>query len=203
MLQNITVAEYHIAMSLTEEEKLVEDMSQSPKWPILEAQWLNGGTALTWKGLIHIKLSIEGQKNIKREDVRQYQVEKLARKDKETYLLELFPLPSSGIAHWIYKDHSKLPFLADKDTYRNYCADKRIKHIRQRIIEHKPEVVVFYGITFKDYWQKIADVNFEIESSKTESFFIGTNNQTLFVMAKHPVAWGVNGAYFDYIPHLT
>jgi len=194
------VAEYHIAMGLTKEEKLIENISQSTKWLNLEAQWLNSGIQHTWRGLIHIILTIEGQEDIKPKDVRQYQVEKLARKGKETCLLELFPLPSPGIGHWIFNEHAKLPFLYNRDTYIKHCVDKRINHISQRIREHQPEVVVFYGMGYEYFWRKIVDVNFtEIEFSKTERFFIGRNNQTVFVMAKHPVARGVPNAYFDYI----
>lgn len=200
------VAEYHIAMGLTKEEKLIENISQSTKWLNLEAQWLNGRIQPTWRGLIRIILSIEGQENIKRKDVRQYQVEKLARNNKETCLLELFPLPSPAIKDWIFPKHTKLDFLSDKDIYKKYCVDKRINHITQRITERQPKMVVFYGMGYEYYWRKIAHIDefteikfTKTEDSKIEHFFIGRNNQTVFVMAKHPVARGTTNAYFDYI----
>lgn len=159
----------------------------------------------TWKGLIRISLSANGQDNIDAEDVRKYQLEELGRKDKETCLLELLPLPSPSIDDWIYAKHSQLPFLSDRETYKNYCIEKRINHISQKIKEYKPKAVVFYGMKYEDSWRKIANVEFtKIEFSQTEYskkhyFFIGKNNHTIFVMAKHSVAFGVTNEYFHYI----
>ena len=159
----------------------------------------------TWKGLIRITLSANGQDNIDAKDVHKYQLDELGRRDKETCLLELLTLPSPSIDDWIYAKHSQLPFLSDREIYRNYCIEKRINHISQRIKEHKPKAVVFYGMGYEYYWRKIADIEFtKIEVAKTEDskkhyFFIGKNNQTVFVMAKHSVAFGVTSDYFHYI----
>ncbi len=167
--------------------------------------WWDGKIQNTWKGLIRITLSANGQDNIDVDDVRKYQLYELGRKDKETCLLELLPLPSPSIDNWIYAKHSQLPFLSDRETYRNYCIENRINHISQRIKEHKPKAVVFYGMKYEDSWRKIANVEFtKIEVAKTEDskkhyFFIGKNNQTVFVMAKHSVAFGVTSDYFHYI----
>ncbi|MBD2694520.1 hypothetical protein [Anabaena catenula] len=167
--------------------------------------WWDEKIQNTWKGLIRITLSANGKDNIDVEDIRKYQLDQLGRKDKETCLLELLPLPSPSIDNWIYARHSQLPFLSDREIYRNYCIEKRINHISQRIKEHKPKAVVFYGMGYEYYWRKIADIEFtKIEVAKTEDskkhyFFIGENNQTVFVMAKHSVAFGVTSDYFHYI----
>ncbi|WP_414530923.1 hypothetical protein [Nodularia chucula] len=52
-----------------------------------------------WRALIRIALSAAGNQNIDIEDVRKYQINELGRKDKETCLLELLPLPSPSLAH--------------------------------------------------------------------------------------------------------
>ncbi|WP_242046609.1 hypothetical protein [Cylindrospermum sp. FACHB-282] len=118
----------------------------------------------TWKGLIRITLSANGKENIDTEDVRQYQVNKLGREDKETCLLELLPLPSPSINNWIYGKHSKIPFLSDRDTYRNYCIEKRINHISQRIKKYQPKAVVFYGMGYEYYWRKVTDIASSLSS---------------------------------------
>jgi hypothetical protein len=167
--------------------------------------WWDKKIQRTWNGLIRILLSAKGIENIDREDVREYQFNKLGRKNAETCLLELFPLPSTSIDDWIYTQHSQLPFLSDRDKYTNYCLEKRINHISHKIKEYQPQVVVFYGTGYEYSWRKIADIEFQriefasTETSKKHHFFIGEHNQTVFVIAKHPVAFGVTNDYFHYI----
>ncbi|WP_066376885.1 hypothetical protein [Anabaena sp. CA = ATCC 33047] len=176
------VAEYHIDMG----------------W----AAGFKPGAAIqpTWKGLIRILLSAEGRENITVEDVRKYQISELGRKDKDTCLLELLPLPSPSLNDWIYGKHSKLPFLSDRQTYENYCLEKRIKDISQKIIKHQPKVVVFYGKLYEYSWRKITKIITDIEFLQTsEGFLIARNSPTVFVIAKHPVAFGATNEYFHNI----
>ncbi|WP_392482421.1 hypothetical protein [Nostoc sp. C110] len=150
-----------------------------------------------WRTLIRIILSAKGKDNIDLEDIRKYQIEELGRKDKETCLLELLPLPSPSLKHWIYGEYSKLTFLSNRDTYKKYCVEKRVNHISQRIKEHQPKAVVFYGVGYEPYWRKITEKITDVEFSTTsEGFSICKNSQTVFVIAKHPVAIGVTSEYF-------
>ncbi len=149
-----------------------------------------------WRSIIRILLSAKGKESIDIENVRKYQINELGRKNQETCLLELLPLPSPSITHWIYSQHSQLTFLSSRKKYENHCVEKRINHISYRIKEYQPKTVVFYGIFYEDYWRKIADVEF---SPTPEGFFIGKNSQTVFVIAKHPVAFGVTNEYFHNI----
>ncbi|MBN3870541.1 hypothetical protein [Nostoc sp. JL33] len=154
----------------------------------------------TWNKLIRIVLSAKGTGNIDIEDVRKYQINELARKDKETCLLELLPLPSPSLKHWIYGEYSKLTFLSNRDTYENYCLEKRINYISQRIKEYQPKAVVFYGIGCEYSWRRITEKITDVEFSPTsEGFLICRNSQTVFVIAKHPVARGVTSEYFHNI----
>ncbi|MEH2372129.1 hypothetical protein [Nostoc sp.] len=159
----------------------------------------------TWKGLIRIILSAKGRENIDREDVRKYQIDELGRKDKETCLLELLPLPSPSLKHWIFAQQSRLRFLSNRDTYEKYCLEKRINHISQRIKEHQPKAVVFYGIGYKDFWRRITEKITDVEFSQTsEGLLICRNNsKTVFIIAKHPVAFGLKNEYFHNIGRLT
>jgi len=176
------VAEYHIDIG----------------WP---ADFHSGAAIQpTWKGLIRIVLSAKGKDNINLEDVRQYQINELGRKDNETCLLELFSLPSPSLKHWIFKNHSKLTYLTDRQAYENYCLNQRIHHIAQKIQEHKPIGVVFYGKLYEYSWRRITEkVTNEQFTSTSEGFLICRTNQTVFVIAKHPVAFGVTKQYFHNI----
>ncbi len=160
----------------------------------------------TWKGLIRILLSIKKpeKENFDIECIRKYQIHELARRDKETCLLELLPLPSPSIYHWIYGKYSKLDFLRDRETYENNnYIEKRINHISQRIREYQPNVVVFYGLKYNKYWRKIIDIEFtKIDFSEKEYFFIGKTSGTVFVISQHSVARGATNECFHYIGKL-
>jgi len=150
-----------------------------------------------WRSIIRVLLSAKGKENIALEDIRKYHINELGRKDKETCLLELLPLPSPSHKDWIYNQHSRLTFLANRKEYENHCVEKRRSHINDRIKEYQPKAVVFYGRTHEYSWRKIAA---DIEFSKTpEDFSIGRNSQTIFVIAKHPSAFGVTKEYFHNI----
>lgn len=176
-------------------EQEVEDVAE---YHIAMAEW-STNIHPTWKGLIRIILSIKGYKNINTKHILDYQVNSLGRKNKETCLLELFPLPSPATPNWFYGQHSRLPFLSDRDTYRDYCAEKRINHLNQKITEHQPKVVIFYGKGFEYYWKKIAGIKFQ---PTPEGFLVGKNKQTTFVIAKHPMAAGTSNEYFHQIGKL-
>ncbi|UKO95817.1 hypothetical protein [Nostoc sp. UHCC 0870] len=146
-----------------------------------------------WRAIMRMVLSAKGQENITVEDIRKYQISELGRKDKETCLLELLPLPSPSRKHWIYGKHCNLPFLANRKNYEDYCIDMRINHISQKIKEQKPELVVFYGREFDDFWKEITNNINPIEftkpsSSYLEDFLVTRNSQTVFVIAKFPRA---------------
>lgn len=157
----------------------------------------------TWNKLIRIVLSAKGNKNINIEDVRKYQFNELGRKDKETCLLELLPLPSPSLAHWIYKDHSRLSYLTDRNQYVKHCLENRINKISEKIKEHQPKAVVFYGMGYEYFWRKITKTITDVEFLPTSSgFLICRNSQTVFVISKHPVAPGLTNEYFHNIGKL-
>ncbi len=115
------------------------------------------------------------------------------------YFYQLF-LDIQQFCDWIYSNYSRLSYLCDRQTYEQYCLDKRINHIAQRIKENQPKAVVFYGKLYEYYWrkitQKITDVEF---TSTSEGFLISISTPTVFVIAKHPVAFGATNKYFHSI----
>ncbi|WP_414575733.1 hypothetical protein [Anabaena sp. CCY 9402-a] len=99
--------------------------------------------------------------------------------------------------HWIYGQYSHIAYLRSRQTYEDYYLDMRINHIANRIREHKPKGVIFYGKLYEYYWRKITEKitsnDFELTS---QGFLICRDSQTVFVIAKHPVAFGVTNEYF-------
>lgn len=148
----------------------------------------------TWMQQARIVLASKGLPS-STPDVRAYQRDILGRKDSETCLLELLPLPSPSTNEWNYALWSKLPFLKERSTYRDYCVPWRAEHIRARIREHNPRFVVFLGQGYCKYWQTIADRNFTDDGG----FWSGNSGGTTYVITKHPAAQGVTNAYFEKI----
>jgi hypothetical protein len=155
----------------------------------------------TWSRLIRILLSAEG-KPAKREDVRTYQRTQLGRRGGETCLLELLPLPSPSTGGWLYGRHSHLASLATREVYTQAWSPRRAAHIRQRIAEHQPRVVVFYsvGAHYQYWWNDIAGV--PLAATALDGCRIGRNGATVFAIVKHSAARGLSNAYWATAGHL-
>jgi hypothetical protein len=162
--------------------------------------WFNDKPKLqpTWNKLIRILLSSSG-KLPTTEQVREYQKTLLGRLFGDTCLLELLPLPSPSIGQWLYAQYSQLPYLKDRATYRQECIESRIEHLQGRINQYQPKVVIFYSLSYQEYWKKITRVDFCQNSDK---IYFGRNESTLFVMTKHPAAQGVTSEYFHQVGQL-
>lgn len=150
----------------------------------------------TWSKLIRIYLNATNQACNSKE-VLEFQKIKLGRKDSDTCILELFPLASKSLDSWIYPQISDLPFLKDKQTYQKYVEGTRITKLKNRIFEHQPKVIVFYGSQYKDYWTKIAGI--KIWNSNEFQVQYGERFGTLYLIVSHPVSFGVTNEYFDNI----
>jgi len=174
------VADYHAAIGMT------DLFGERPK---LQA---------TWSGLIRILLSSEGLTPTT-EQVREYQRASLGRSEGNMCLAELFPLPSPSLGHWLYAQRSALPYLVDRRTYRQHCFTFRSAHFRKRIGEYRPAVVVFYGFSYRMYWQGVAGVDLLPES---DGVYTGRNGSTLFIVTKHPADRGVTNDYFQQVGRL-
>jgi hypothetical protein len=155
----------------------------------------------TWNRLIRIALSTDGQGIIHKERVREYQQKYLGRHTSNNCLLELLPLPSPSLRHWLYAQHSNLPCLRSREAYMTCYAQRRATHLQQRIQEFKPKAVIFYSVnpTYISWWNSIAGVEFNEQFIGGDRMFIGKNKQTVFAIVRHPVARGVKNEYFHQV----
>ena len=149
----------------------------------------------TWSMLIRTLLSSRGQIPSV-EQVREYQRTSLGRAGSETCLLELLPLPSPSTNHWLYADRHPLPYLVDRARYQQALLSPRIGHLRKRILECHPRVVLFYGTSYRDHWRAISGIEF---CEEAPGIHIAHADPTLFVMTKHPAARGVSQAHFHQV----
>lgn len=149
----------------------------------------------TWSKLIRILLAAQ-KKDVSTEIIRAYQRSQWARDQGEpweTCVVELLPLPSPSSTDWLYSECSKLPFLLNRETYRNHMLSGRITHLKGRIEKHRPKVVVFYGRAYRPHWENIAGA-FGVDPNS--GVLVARNAATLFVSLPHPAA-RLGNHYFD------
>jgi hypothetical protein len=148
----------------------------------------------TWKQLIRMTLVAEGRPSDP-EAMREYQARRLGRRNDETALLELYPLPAANLEHWPYGALSDLPVLRDRETYLDTLASKRIQLIQRMVDEHQPRFVVMYGTSYQEHWEHILGerllIHPEIELSS------GRRGRSEILVVKHPAAKRVTTAYFE------
>jgi hypothetical protein len=147
----------------------------------------------TWAGLIRLVLAVRGEA-ANTAAVRQYQRDRLGRLDEETCLLELLPLSSRSIGKWDYAEWSDLPYLASRKTYQQHCLPWRIGRLRQLIQQHAPPLVVFYGSTYRAWYEQVIGCEFSLDA---DGAGWAQQDGSLFVMIKHPAAHGVSSAYYE------
>ncbi len=153
----------------------------------------------TWKHLIRIVLTAEGQP-VDAETMRQYQKNDFGTEAGDTCLLELLPLPAPNITSWLYGEISSLPFLKSRKKYREYIVGSRIAHLRDRITQYEPKVVVLYGSGYDNYWKSIAGIDSWESSAEGVSYRV--SNSTIFISSKHPVSHGATKEHFQNIGKL-
>jgi hypothetical protein len=157
----------------------------------------------TWNKLIRILLSIEGEIPSLAE-VKTYQATRWGRSDSSNCLLELLPLPSPSMGKWLYSHQSLLRQLRTREAYGNHYAEQRSLHIKSRVEEYKPALVVFYSFHgwYQQWWKLIAGVEFTKVTLGGEKAYLGSNGHTVFAIVKHPVARGISKDYFHSLGRL-
>jgi len=153
----------------------------------------------TWRQLISFLLGYEGRAAVTSEAVRSYQRNRLGRTNvAESCLLELFPLPSPGIKDWYYQFHSRLEPFGSRGAYLDSLGKFRIKHLRERIEKHRPKLVVFYGTTYRSYWEEIIAPH-KFAHGVVADADTHEAKGTLYVLTAHPVAHGTRKDKFSTI----
>jgi len=150
----------------------------------------------TWKQQARIVLSAQALASEK-EDVSEYQRDVIGRKNSETCLLELLPLPSPSTNVWNYDKWTSLEFLRNRKTYRDYSIPWRVNHLHSRIKYYRPKAVVFLGFSYLEYWQAVAGES--VRFFDQGGYWAGQAEGTKYIISKHPAAHGITNAYFDKI----
>lgn len=147
----------------------------------------------TWAHLIRVYLSAKDQ-STEPHDLKQYQKDHFGCENGDTALLELMPLPSPGTNRWFYNAWSNLPYLKNRETYLAELLPKRIVLLREKIQEHKPPMVIFYGTTYRDYYENV--IGSPVRLDNDLGVFFHSDASTKYLIIKHPAARGVTNQYF-------
>jgi hypothetical protein len=142
----------------------------------------------TWKELMRVVLIRRGE-DPDNEALREYQRTEFARTGSGVALLELMPLPKPSIASWPYAewtDPAAFPQLSTIRLYRKHTRSNRIEAIRALIRQQKPKTVLFYGQSYRKYWEMICERQFEAD----DGLWRAEDDMTLFIMCPHPAAHG-------------
>lgn len=151
----------------------------------------------TWGKLIRLMLAAEGKEKMNTAAIKQFQQEKLGRHNSDHCLIELFPLPAPSTSQWLYAQHSELPFLRSRKTYREQLAPDRIAYIRQKVQQHRPKAVIFYGWSYRNWWQQIAERPFA--KQENPKCLTAVQDGIQFWVIDHPAARGTTNHYFEQI----
>lgn len=151
----------------------------------------------TWGKLARITLATGGG-SVDTEEVREYQRSKLGRKDGSTAVIELLPLPSPSTAHWLYSA-TGIEHLSTREAYSERVAPPREQDIRHFIAQYRPETVVFYGLKYRESWERIAQSRFVPVVG--QKFFTAENNPKV-MLSPHPAAKGPSSSDWEEIGHF-
>lgn len=159
----------------------VEDCRDAmKKLEIFDWHWGTQKIQRTWRGMCYIMLVLANISPSK-ENIRKYQVEKLGRKNCDTLLTELMPLPKPNLGSWTYRE--LFPQFVSLKKYYSEVKPNRIKMFRNLFATHNPELVVCYG---KKYWSDFMQF-FPLTKFKSEngSFYTANTNETKIFLTDH------------------
>jgi len=142
----------------------------------------------TWNIIIRILLALEGVRSASTDQVRNYQRDRLGRKNEAGALLELLPLPATSTSEW--------PYGATFDKYptrESYICDqipKRISLLHDHL-SYGPRIVVAYGSQYWDYYKELFPG--PREWRRSGPFCITRDAATTIVLTPHFTARQMNG----------
>lgn len=168
----------------------VEDCAEAHKLlKITNVHWGPRKIQRTWRGMCCIMLATEG-KQIDREAIRIYQVEKLGRFGGNTLLTELMPIPSPKIDHWGYEQI--LPQFESRNDYFEKIKPIRIRLLQELIHVHKPPAIIAHG---KKYWNEYKSIFAELDFISHKSFEVAQTDQTIVVLTSQFAHRSMNGKF--------
>lgn len=156
----------------------------------------------TWKQLIRMLLLARGERDSQKA-ILDYHRTDFGATSGNTCVAQLLPLPSPG-SDWPYQNWSTLDWLASRAHYLKELKSRRMNHLKERVAEHRPKVVIFYGTTLADgtsllpVWVQIAGRGRFGQAIEGQRILLAQQTEhTLFLVTRHPLI--ETDAYFQQI----
>ncbi len=168
----------------------VEDLAEAHK--ILGITKYHSGKRIiqnTWRGMCYIMLLLDG-KEPSTKNIRNYQADYLGRYQGNTFLCELMPIPKPKMSDWDYEQ--LIPQFTSSQDYYEKGKPKRIRYLRNIILENKPKHIICYG---KKYWQDYKELFPSLSFSRVEQFEIAHFRDKLVLLTDHFIARTMNGRF--------
>jgi hypothetical protein len=157
----------------------------------------------TWKQLIRMLLLARGERDSQKAIVDYHRTD-FGATTGTTCLAQLLPLPSLADSVWPYHHWSALAWLASRAHYLKELKGRRMNHLKDRIAEHRPKVVIFYGTTLADgtsllpAWVQIAGRGRFGQAIEGQRILLSQQTEhTLFLVTRNPLS--ETDAYFQQI----
>lgn len=139
----------------------------------------------TWGKTLKILLYSQGVA-VSLEAVKHFQGNRLGRLTGDCCILELLPLPSPSKQDWHYDKWTTLSQLKSRRTYEMAWQTRRASHIHERIQEHGPRLVLFYGKGDRRVWQGV--INEELRPTSIPQLYFANIGRSLCAFTKLPQA---------------
>ncbi len=131
----------------------------------------------TWRVMSKLVMALNGQPDwADVEAARTYQAQTLGRKDAETFLIELMPLPSPSTGEWPYKS-----IYADRETCYRAVRPGRISMLREELSNYAPEFLICYGKGNWRYHEEIFD-EADFTLAMDNKIKVGSQNGTTILL---------------------
>ena len=158
----------------------------------------------TWGGLIKILFAIDGNNEFTIEDVKKYQRDKFGQLNSNHCILELFALPAKNIKAQYWDKHYRKHFNITKAEFFNKQLKNRISILKNLIIKNKPKSIIFYGTSYKNYWEEVAECKIDkVNIIDKKEIFYKAFNKTKYIVCYHPVAHGITNEYLAGVGKLA
>lgn len=148
----------------------------------------------TWGRLVHILLALRGS-SATRDQVRRFQATELGRVGGTNAVIELFPLPAVSVNHWSYADWSSLSYLCDRRSYYEQVGPARVRQLATRMQEHRPKLVLCYGLQRRAWWEQVAGKPFT--PGRVSGLELATAGPTLIALIPHPTVHGISNLWLE------
>jgi len=142
----------------------------------------------TWSKLILILLSLNSEDKIDNKKIRKYQRTEFARANSNHCSLEFMPLPcrSTNAGDWFYGQFG-IEFLGTRKEYLEKIMPLRIRLFQGLIEKYAPKTIIFYSLSYLDYWKNI--IGHELMGKDSPYYY--NNGKSKFFVIPHPVAHGM------------